>query len=162
MRLERLVCVCGNDCTFKLCKVRFLSRDVATGNVILATKTTITAWNDYMKSYYKFSNNEYRPMLINSGYDFCAAQEDLANSPLNNLIINAIKNHTNWNRKCPFPPGEYYVKNLNLQAKHMISMIPAGRYLMNISSYIQSNVWLYNISVYGSVANYGIQDMNIG
>lgn len=162
VRLERLLCSCGKYCSFKLCRVKFVSREVVTGNVILVTKKKITAWKDYIQTFYKFSNNEYRPMGIHTGYDFCAAQEGLLNSVLNRVIMNILSNNTNWNQKCPFQPGEYYVKNLNFHAKHLPSLVPAGRYLANITSHIQGYEWLYNMSVYFSVSNYGIQDMNVG
>lgn len=139
-----------------------MSRSVSTINVNLETKVKITEWNDYITTYLKYSNNEYRPQGIHSGYDFCAAQAGFVSSPLNSLITKMIGNYTNWNRKCPFPPGQYYVKDLNLHASHLPAIIPAGQYIVNVTSSIQSNIWLYNLSMYATVYNYGIQDLNIG
>lgn len=160
--MERIICTCGEYCNFTTCKVKFISRSIATANVIGTLKKPISAMRDSMKSYYKFSNNEYRPMLINYEYDFCDLQEGLYDSPLHTVLMKGFANYTNINRKCPFPPGEYYVKGLNLEARHLPSIIPAGRYLVNLTTYVQNHDWLYNISVYFSCTNYGTLDTSLG
>lgn len=118
-------------------------------------KREATAMVMRMKSYFQFSNNEFRPVGFDTAFDFCAIQAGLSSSPLHAVMMNVLANTTNINRKCPFPPGEYYVKNLNFQARHIPNILPAGRHLINISCYIQSNIWLHNVSIYFSVSNYG-------
>lgn len=101
-----------------------------------------------MKSYYKFSNNEYRPVYINIVTNFC----DGMNSVFQKYLFNMFGNYTNIFQPCPLWPGEYYIKNFNFAAQHLPSIIPAGRYLVNTSAYTQSNDWLFNTSVYFYIA----------
>lgn len=93
----------------------------------------------------------------------CAAQEGYYISPLYAFFQNVIGNNSNiLNHKCPYLPGEYYFKDINVQAKHL-PMIPSqGQYLINITVYAQSDVWLFNTSVYFSVTNYGTKAQGHG
>src|SRR5262249_33099908 len=72
-RWEKVLCKCNSTiCTVKLCKVKAIARNVTNANIALTLKTKISAKKVRVTSYYKFSNNEYRPMLIVGEYDFCA------------------------------------------------------------------------------------------
>lgn len=164
IRLERIVCICGNYCTFKICNVKFISRDVANANVKLVLKREGLAYKFTFKTFYQFSNNEYRPILVSSNaqIDYCAIQAGKYNSPLHTAIMNVLGNHTNINRKCPFPPGEYFVTDLNAQVTHLPNIVPSGRYLINSTAYQQFNDWVYNISIYVTISNYGTTDFGMG
>lgn len=164
--MERVGCACGKYCSFAVCKVKFISRHVATLNIVGILKRKVSAFKYTVRSFYKFSNNEYRPMGIQSDVDWCAARAGYF-SPLYNAIRNIGINNSNLlNVHCPLQPGDYYVKDLNVNAGHLPSIIPAGRYLINSSSYkdvnMQSKDWMFNVSLYFSVTNYGIQDLNVG
>lgn len=48
-----------------------------------------------------------------------------------------LGNNTNMNRKRPFPPGEYHMKDLNFRVYNLTNIstvTSAGRYLLNIST----------------------------
>ena len=90
-------------------------------------------------SFHKFSNNEYRPMLVDTQFDFCAIQNGIGSSPLYTVLMKMIENSTNFNRKCPLPPGEYYIKNFNLQAQHLPNIIPSGLYKVNFTMHTYNN-----------------------
>lgn len=111
--------------------------------------------------FYKFSNNEYRPMFIDTEIDFCAAQDGTSNSLILNAILNAYANYTNFNIKCPLLPGQYYVKDFNLLGTHLPSVFPIGLYLVNSTARV-NNEWLYNTSLYISSKYHGIDDFSMG
>lgn len=71
-------------------------------------------------------------------------------------------NHTNINRQCPFPAGEYFVKDLNAQVDHLPSIVPSGRYLIKSTAYQQFNDFGYNLSVYVTISNYGTTNIEMG
>lgn len=115
-----------------------------------------------MQSFYKFSNNEYRPMLFKVKDDYCSARPGLASLKLVNVLTKMWGNRTNMFQQCPYLPGEYYVKDFNFDASHLPSVIPAGRYL--ITSFVRTafSEWFFNASVYFYVANHGILDLGVG
>lgn len=156
-----MVCVCGEFCKFTTCKVKFVSRHVATGSAVLISKKEARAIKFTVKSYYKFSNNEYRPMLINAQFDYCAAQAGFVTSALFTAMMNVFGNNTNINHKCPFPIGEYYVKDVNFRASHLPSLFPTGRYYINLTTH-QFTEFLYTALIYFSIDNYGIKDWTMG
>lgn len=102
-------------------------------------------------------------MLIDSEVDFCAVQAGIYASPLHTVVMNVFGNHTNMNRKCPFPAGEYYVNDVNAQNVSFPSFVPVGRYLVNSTAYQQNNDWVYNLSIYLSVShNYQMKGLQLG
>lgn len=129
--------------------------------MIATLRKKVSSFKFTVKMFYKFSNNEYRPVFIDTEIDFCAVQAGNQNSPVYDVIMGAYANYSNLNQKCPFLPGQYYVRNLNFEARYLPSIFPAGRYLIN-STGISSNVWMYNTSIYFSVVNHGIQDWSMG
>lgn len=131
-------------------------------NLIATLKKRVSSFKFTIKMFYKFSNNEYRPLFINTEIDFCAAQVGSFYSPIFTTIMNAYANYSNFNQKCPFMPGQYYVKGLNIQARHLPDIFPVGRYLINSTARTQSNEWVYNTSIYVSISNYGIKDFSMG
>lgn len=145
-----------------MCKVKFISWKVATLNVIGTLKKKITSMKVGMKAFYKFSNNEYRPILVDHTVDYCAVKEGLLSSPLYNFFEHVWANKTNLFQPCPLMPGEYYVKDWNFEAAHLPSIVPAGRYIFQSIFRMQSNYVLMNNSVYFYVANYGILDLAMG
>lgn len=112
-----------------------------------------------MQSFYKHSNNEYRPMLIDFREDYC--KSFLKRSVLD-VILKTVDKYVNFNKPCPWPPGDYYVKDFNFGIKHVPSLVPEGRYLINITLYRQPDVFLYYTSVYFRITNYGILDLKVG
>lgn len=80
--------------------------------------------NFRVKTYYKFSNNEYRPALIDTSVDICAAQSGLYSSPLFNVFKNVVGNTTNFlDHNCPYPPGTYYVIDMRPDATMFPSVV---------------------------------------
>ena len=115
VRFERITCNCNLElCEMKMCNVKFKSRNVTNLNLVIAIKKELPQLQLTMKSFYKFSNNEYRPMLVNTNYDQCAIQNGNGSSPFYTLLLKILVNTTNFYQKCPFLPGEYYIKDFNL------------------------------------------------
>lgn len=112
--------------------------------------------------FYQFSNNEYRPVFIDTEIDFCAAQAGKLNSQVFKVIMGTYEKFTNVNQNCPFMPGQYYVKGLNFQSKYLPSIFPVGRYLINSTARLKSNEWIYNTSIYISINYNGIHDYSMG
>lgn len=142
--------------------MKVVSRDVATANVVILSKREVLEFRFTFKTFYQFSNNEYRPILIDAELDFCALQAGHYKSPLHAAIMHVYGNHTNINRQCPFPVGEYFVKDLNAQVDHLPSIVPSGRYLIKSTAYQQCNDFGYNISVYVTISNYGTTNIEMG
>lgn len=161
VRLERMVCRGGKWSDVKICRVKFLSRNVATANFVGTLKKTATTMRFHFKTLFKFSNNEYRPMLVDSSVNFCQIQAGLYSSPLYTFLLNIMKNQTNLNCKCPIPPGEYYIKNVNFQAHHLPSIIPAGQYIANVTTFIEPDELIHNVLFYFAVVNYGVDQWKI-
>lgn len=100
-------------------------------------------------------------MLINAQFDYCAIQAGFSSSPLFTAMMNVFGDNTNINHKCPFPKGEYYVKDVNFRASHLPSVFPAGRYYINITTH-QFDEFLYTALVYFSIDDYGVKDWKLG
>lgn len=162
LRLERVVCFCNPKyCKWIECNIKFISRQVANLNMIANINRKITAANYTFKLYYKFSNNEYRPILMDLTADYCTKQPGVSALKLMNVLSTMWGNNTNIFQPCPFLPGEYYVKNWNFAASDLPSVVPAGRYLLNVTVRTESND-VFNSSTYFYIANYGILDLNMG
>lgn len=104
-------------------------------------------------------------MLIDHSADLCAESvqpDQLLTSSLINLLKTIWSNNTNFFRKCPYPPGEYYLKDWNFSASDLPNVIPAGRYMFR--DFVQTGDYesIFNTSTYFSVSNYGTLDMNVG
>lgn len=124
---------------------------------VLRTLKSIT-YN--VKTYYQFSNNEYRPTLVDITTDY--GDNTVYLKPgIHRIIENMMRNYSNIFTKCPFQPGEYYLKDWNFAAQHLPSVVPAGRYLANITLWVDSN-FAYHTATYFYVANHGILDLNFG
>lgn len=115
----------------------------------------------HLRSFYKSSNNEYRPQGVDIRFDFCAAQTGLSSSLMNNLIRNSIRNYSNVVRRCPYPRGDYYLKDWSLDIREIPSLIPTGRFLINSTNYMDNDEFLWYILLYFNVVNRGIQDMSV-
>lgn len=131
-------------------------------NLIVDVKRKLTVVKYAMKTYYQFSNNEYRPAYVDVKTDFCASQAGLLSSPMQNLLKKMWGNNTNIFTKCPLLPGVYYTKDWNFDANHLPNIMPAGRYLLNTSISVQFDDVLMNSSIYFHIANNGILDLNMG
>lgn len=161
VRLQRLICRGGKSLEFKTCSIKFIARNVAAGTSVWLLKKEMSVSTFSLKTYFKFSNNEFRPMGIDSSFEYCGISNGFYTSPLFNFVKNIIKNYTNIYEKCPVPVGEYYIRNFNFQAQHLPMIVPAGQYLANMSLHIQSNEFLANFLVYFSVTNYGIDQWHL-
>lgn len=142
--------------------MKFKSRHVAALNVVAVFKRNITVLNYTMQSFYKFSNNEYRPILIHVRDNYCSEQQGLSSRKLVSLLATMFSNHTNIFQACPYLPGEYYIKDFNFGASHLPNVIPAGRYVITTVVRTEFNDLLFKISIYFSVANHGILDLGMG
>ena len=163
VRLERAFCFCNPKyCISSACGVKFISRTIANLNMNFITKRNLTAITYRMRSFYKFSNNEYRPMLIDVTVNYCEAEQGIFTSPLHKYLKTVWINYSNMFQTCPIPPGEYYIKNFNFRSHHLPSIAPAGRYLMNTTIRVQNNDIFINTSVYFYIANHGVLDLDIG
>lgn len=131
-------------------------------NLIVDVKRKLPVVKYAMKTYYQFSNNEYRPAYVDVKTDFCASQAGLLSSPMQNLLKKMWGNNTNIFTKCPLLPGEYYTKDWNFDANHLPNIMPSGRYLLNTSISVQFDEMLMNSSIYFHIANNGILDLNMG
>lgn len=161
LRLERTKCKCAPDSCSVVCSVKFISREIANFNVVVKLLKQVNYLEYHLKSYYKHSNNEYRPMMINFKDEFCKSYR----SPLAtaHLFLAIIGNATNANKPCPFNTGNYYVKDFNFSIKHWpSSFIPEGRHLINFTVYSQPNTFLANIEVYFEVINHSTLDLRVG
>lgn len=161
--MEKMYCsISSKYGTVKVCNVKLKSRDLVTANAIFDLKKVVTAVHFQMRTYYKYSNNEYKPTLINANEDVCAVKEGLYISPLYNFVHAFYGKYSNmFSQKCPFLPGEYYVKDFNLQATELPGIFPHGQFLVNHTVFAQFNDWLFNVSAYFQVTNYGVQDFNL-
>lgn len=147
-----------------MCNVKFKSRQVANLNFVATLHRTIPALSFNMKGYYKFSNNEYRPILMDTTVDYCAEQPGTASAALKNFLKSIWRNSSNFFDKAPLCPmlrGEFYIKDWNFSASDLPSIMPSGRYLVNTTGYAP-NGSVFNTSMYFLIANYGILDLNMG
>lgn len=115
-----------------------------------------------MKTFYQGSNNEYRSMYINAEEDFCAVKRDKTKSRFVNVMLKNIGLHTNIDRPCPWKPDVYFIKDWNFGMKHAISLVPEGRYFMNLTMMGQSKKYISHWVIYFHVENLGILDLSRG
>lgn len=162
LRLERTSCVCSPKyCSHSLCKVKPLSREVATLNIIGKLLRPLTTPIYAMDTYYQFSNNEYRPAYIHIVINYCDNESGVHISALQEALKTALGNHTNVFQRCPIQPGDFYLKNFNFDASHLPSIIPVGRYLFKTCMY-EKNETVFNISTHFQVTYHGVLDLNMG
>lgn len=163
VRLERVVCFCNpKHCTWNTCKIKFKSRQIANFNILATLKTKHTVLDYNVKAYYQFSNNEYRPILLDVTDEYCSSLSGSSGSIFMSAVNRAWGNKSNIFQPCPYLPGEYFVKDWNLDASHLPSIIPAGRYLIKVIFRTEFHDLLYNMSVYFNVANHGVLDLGMG
>lgn len=162
IRLEKVICSSGILFTHTACNIKLKSRDVAEMNIIGLLRKKVSSFIFTIKMFFKFTNNEFRPVFIDTEIDYCAAQAGILNSQVHKMIMNAFANYSNFNRRCPFLPGEYYVKGLNLRPQHLPSMFPVGLYLINSTAHTRHNEWIYNTSIYISIKYHGVNDFSMG
>lgn len=80
---------------------------------------------------------------------------------LNELMKN-IGSHSNFDEPCPWYPGDKYIKDFNFGIEHVPSLVPEGRYLMNVSMNQGPKVVKVFWEIYFEIKNYGILDLRIG
>lgn len=163
LRLERAECKCVPSlCRIDKCIVKFISRDRADLNIVMALLKPLTYLRYHIRSYYKNSNNEYRPMLLYIKDEFCKSYTNrTAISPVS-ILLKIVGKYINFNMPCPWPPGTYFIKDFNFNIKDIPSFIPEGRHMLNFTVYFQPDVLLINFKVYFQVTNHGILDLRVG
>lgn len=160
--MERTNCSCNPKyCVFTRCNVKFVSWHNANLNFNFVLKRDLPDVKYSMKTFYKFSNNEYRPVYVDTSIDYCENEKSGLESVLQEVLKKAWHNKTNFFAKCPVRTGNYYLNDWNPTATDLPSIVPAGRYLFNtfVFNYKES---VLNTSVYFQVFNYGILDLNMG
>lgn len=163
LRLERVTCICNpHYCKYTVCNVKAKSRDISNLNLNITIKEIITVQMAKVKMFYQFSNNEYRPVLIDFSGNICASVSGSTGVTFWKVMKNALGNKTNIVQRCPYQRGEYYIKDFNFNASHLPSILPVGRYLIKIHLSTYNNEPFHNVSIYFNVANYGILDLNMG
>ncbi|KAJ6636421.1 hypothetical protein Bhyg_15011 [Pseudolycoriella hygida] len=166
LRLERVTCICDpKTCVSVTCGVKFVSRTVVTYNTELIVKRNVNRMLFHLKTFLKASNNEYRPMLINVQEELCDSKRaEVKPGIVSNVVLNNLKDGvTNFQAKCPVTPGKYFAKDFNFGAKHLPSIFPEGRYLMEVNlSGPTSDKWIVSWKIYFNVKNYGVLDLNVG
>lgn len=129
-RLEKMLCNIKPNYCHWTCKIKAKSRYDASMNTTLTLFRTATAIKYHSKAYYQFSNNEYRPMLLDIRVDYCAVEAGSVASVFQNVLKGIWGNRTNLFQHCPLAPGEYYIRDWNFVATDLPSIIPAGRYFI--------------------------------
>lgn len=160
LRLERVRCKSDPTILSIECNVKFISREVANFNSNFKLLKPINYIGYRFQSFYKHSNNEYRPMLVDLRDEFCESY--VKRSIILNVMLKTIGDNINFNKSCPWSPGDYYVKDFNFAIEHMPSLVPEGRYLLNITVNDKSNIIIAYWEVYFRVTNYGILDLSVG
>lgn len=161
LRLERVLCKCSPTFCSVECKIKFISRERADYNMLMKLLKPLQHIEYHMDTYYKHSNNEYRPMLIVLRDDYCKSYPSRSSLNALGLLLIAYGNHTNINKPCPWNPGDYYVKDFNLSIKHWPIFVPEGRHKLNFTVYSQA-VFVVYFEVYFEVKNHGILDLRVG
>lgn len=62
----------------------------------------------------QFSNNEFRPFLVDMRIEMCSVNNKTSKSLLQAVFAEIVKNHTNMNTPCPPQPAEYYFTNISV------------------------------------------------
>lgn len=163
MRWERVKCKCAPEvCRILKCRVNFISRDRADVNILGTLFKPLSYIRYRLRAYYKHSNNEYRPMHADIRDDYCKSFPNRSSITPLGILLNIVGEHTNMNKPCPWPTGDYYIKDFNFLPKHLPSLIPEGRHMLNFTVYSEQNAVMCNAELYFSVSNYGILDLRIG
>lgn len=101
-------------------------------------------------------------MLVDVKTEFCEVFAKKQYSVLQTLLLKNLGPYSNLNQPCPWNPGPYYVKDFNFGMRHWPSIVPEGRYIMNVTGTGPSNNFLANFQLYFQVMNYGILDLRVG
>lgn len=163
LRLERIKCNCAATFCRAECSVKLISREKANISGLMILFKQLHYVEYHMKTFYKHSNNEYRPMLLVLRDDFCRSYGNP--SPLTplNIMLTAFGNTSNLNQPCPWNPGEYYVKKFDFSIKHWpTSFVPEGRYILNFTGFHQPDAFLVYYEIYFEIINRGILDLRVG
>lgn len=99
-------------------------------------------------------------MLINIRDEFCSSYAK--NTSIIGVFMKMFGDHINFNKPCPWLPGDYYIKEFNFALKDWPNFIPEGRYILNTTLFTQPDVASANFKIYFEVKNYGILDMRVG
>ncbi|KAJ6640215.1 hypothetical protein Bhyg_12965 [Pseudolycoriella hygida] len=163
LRTEKLVCDINPMYGNIKCSTKTKSRNVTHVNMNLTLSHKVETVTYNIKTFYQFSNNEYRPMLIDSTMDFCKNQKGIEHSPLHAAFKKTLITLMNVYEACPFLPGKvYYIKDWNFVASDLPSLVPAGRYVLKAQFFGGHNEYALTFAIYFRVENYGILDLKVG
>ncbi|KAJ6639771.1 hypothetical protein Bhyg_12518 [Pseudolycoriella hygida] len=163
LRTEKCVCDINPRYGNSTCSTKVKSRNVTNVNASFTLIRKVEDLTYNAKTFYQFSNNEYRPMLIDVTMNFCANEKGIPSSPLHAVMRAIINDYTNFYDSCPFLPGKlYYVKDWNFVASDLPSVVPAGRYMLNFTFFCDRGQYCGNFGVYFRVDNHGILELNVG
>lgn len=146
--------------TITKCMAKSLSQQHVRADVQVTLNRTIKSIFLRERIYMQFSNNEYRPLLLDRTEDFCAYMKgDLSNILLSRLYP-TFTQFTNLNHTCPYHPGLYIVKisNLTISSVAPTMLVPSGRYRIEIGVYDEFNgPMLFKAHIYGSVSDHRVE-----
>ncbi|KAG4067636.1 hypothetical protein HA402_005408 [Bradysia odoriphaga] len=145
-----------------MCKMNFLSRHRNTFSIAYVTHHTIKILNYRSKMFYQYSNNEFRPFLIDMRVEMCSVNNRTSKSLLQSVFAGIVKNHTNMDAHCPLPPAEYYFKNVSVGAANLPSLLPEGRYKLRLTNMGEMDEILSSFYFFFQIKNYGILDLRMG
>lgn len=161
--MERVMCTCNpKHCSITICKIKFLSRNLNTFNIAYVTHEPIKSLTYQTKLFYQYSNNEFRPFLIDMRIEMCSVNNKTSKSLMQAVFAEIVKNHTNMNRPCPLPPSEYYFTNISVGAIHLPSLLPEGRYKLRLTNVGVLEEILSRFTFLFQIKNYGILDLRMG
>ncbi len=161
LRLERVLCKCDATWCSTVCKVKFISRERAEYNAAAKLHKTLNYIGYHAQTFYKGSNNEYRPMLLDVRDDYCESY--VKHSKMLDFLLGLFEEKNfNFNKPCPWYPGDYYIKDFNFNIVHWPSIIPEGRYILNFTFYRGPNLFLGYYQIYFAVTNHGLLDLRVG
>lgn len=161
--MERVTCTCNpKHCSITMCKMKFISRNLNTFNIAYVTHETITSLLYRTQLFYQYSSNEFRPFLIDMRVEMCSVNNKLTKSLLQAVFAKIINNHTNIDRPCPLPSAEYYFTNISVGSIHLPSLLPEGRYKIQLTNIGVLEEILSRFTFLFQITNYGILDLKMG
>lgn len=160
--MERVECVRipNSILSVKRCVAKSLSRDRIHVDGLGVVSRTINTTFIHVSVYYQFSNNEYRPFLINKWEDLCGYFRGEMGNFLIAFIYPVIRDYTNIGHTCPIKADSYYfkIKNESINMFNYDQLVPAGRYRIDIDAHegFEGKQFL-KIKIYGSVSDHRIE-----
>lgn len=138
------------------CKVKLLRHDRLFVDVEGSIHHTITSAFVHFRVFYKFSSNEYRPLLFDVWEDFCAYMNGAKNNIIFNRWYPKFRQYISFNHSCPYHPGMLLVKmsNVSLDIFTPIQFVPSGRYRIDVSVHDSyKGTCVFMLKVYAGISS---------